>query len=220
MADPSSRAGARYATPEILQYLDTLHASHDASLAAAFDAPSQEGMPAIQVGPSEGRFLELLARLVRARRAVEIGTLAGYSAIRIARGLGPAGRLWTLEREPRHAAVARDRIRRAGLSERVEIVEGDAVERLRDLEAQGPFDLVFLDADKGSYDVYGRWAAANLRPGGLLLADNIYYFGRLLDSEDPAAEAMRRFHEEARASFETVCVPTPDGLLLGLRREA
>lgn len=218
MADPDSRAGARYGTPEILRYLDDLHAAHDAPLAAAFEAPRREGMPEIQVGPSEGRLLELLARLAGAQRAVEIGTLAGYSAIRLARGLGSTGRLWTLENDPRHAAIARARIAEAGLGDRVEIVEGDAAERLNDVAAHGPFDLVLLDADKGRYDLYGRWAAANLREGGLLIADNAYYFGRLLDPQDPAAIAVRRFHDEARTRFATVCVPTPDGLLLGVRR--
>jgi len=218
MADPSSRRGHRYATPEILRYVDALHASHDGALAAAFEAPEREGMPAIQVGASEGRLLELLARLAGARRAVEVGTLAGYSAIRLARGLGPEGRLWTFENDLRHAAVARARIAAAGLGDRVEIVEGDAAARLSDVVQHGPFDLVFLDADKGRYDLYGRWAAANVRPGGLLLADNSYFFGRLLEPDDSDAAAMRRFHEEAAASFETACVPTPDGLLLGVRR--
>lgn len=237
MADPSSRQGQRYATPEVLAYVDGLHAAHDGPLAAAFEAPAREGMPPIQVGASEGRLLELLARLIGGRaeriplgwtpgtgsadpqcRAVEVGTLAGYSAIRLARGLGPQGRLWTLENDPRHAAVARAQIAAAGLGDRVEIVEGDAAVRLADVAQHGPFDLVFLDADKGRYDVYGRWAAANLRPGGLLLADNAYFFGRLLDRDDGDAEAMRRFHEEAAARFESVCIPTPDGLLLGVRR--
>ena len=126
------------------------------------------------------------------------------------------------ERAARHAelvaAVARARIAGAGLGDRVEIVEGDAAVTLSGVAAHGPFDLVFLDADKGRYDLYGRWAAANLRPGGLLIADNAYFFGRLLEPDDADAGAMRRFHEEAAARFETVCVPTPDGLLLGLLR--
>ncbi len=218
MADPSSRKGQRYATPAILDYVDALHASHDGALAAAFEAPEREGMLAIQVGASEGRLLELLARLAGARLAVEIGTLAGYSAIRLARGLGPEGRLFTLESDARHAAVARARIAGAGLGDRVEIVEGDAAATLAGVAEHGPFGLVFLGAAKGRYDLYGRWAAANLRPGGLLIADNAYFFGRLLEPDDADAGAMRRFHEEAAARFETVCVPTPDGLLLGLLR--
>jgi predicted O-methyltransferase YrrM len=91
------------------------------------------------------------------------------------------------------------------------------VEVLERLSPEGPFDAVVIDADKANYDRYGRWARANLRRGGLLLGDNAYLFGRLLD-QSPEAEAMRRFHEEAAESFDTVCVPTPDGLLLGIKR--
>lgn len=218
MADPESRAGTSYETNEIRAFVHGLHGPHDAPLAAAFAAPEREGMPAIQVGPAEGALLTVVAALVSARRCVEIGTLAGYSALRIARGMAEGGRLWTIENEPRHARVARERIAAAGLGDRVEIVEGDAVDRLGALEPHGPFDLVFLDADKGRYDVYGRWAIAQLRPGGVLLADNAYFFGRLLDPSEPDAEAMRRFHREASEALLTACIPTPDGLLLGLKR--
>lgn len=215
MADPASRSGTTYGTAAILQHLDALHAAHDPALAAAYEAPERESMPSIQLGPSEGRLLELLASLTGARRAVEIGTLAGYSAIRLARGMGSDGRLWTIEHEPRHAEIARARIAEAGLDDRVEVVVGDGLEALGDLEARGPFDLVFLDADKGRYDQYGRWAYEHLAPRGLLIADNVYLFGRLLADDDPEAEAMRRFHREAAERLDTVCVPTPDGLLLG-----
>lgn len=216
MADDDSRAGARYGTPEILRYLDELHAPHDAGLAAAFSAPGRHRMPAIQVGVSEGKLLELFVKLVGGRKIVELGTLAGYSAIRIARALPVGGKLWSVEYDPRHAEVARESLRTAGVEERVEVCVGRGVDVLPTLEAHGPFDVVFVDADKESYDVYGRWAAKNLRSGGLLLGDNAYLFGELLDNTDRAS-AMRRFHEEARASFDTVCIPTPDGLLLGVR---
>ena len=111
MADPGSRKGHGYATPEILDWLDRLHAAHDAPLEEAFDAPGRHGMPAIQLGPSESRLLEILLGLAGARRVVEIGTLAGYSAIRIARALPVDGRLWTIEADSRHAAVARDGVK-------------------------------------------------------------------------------------------------------------
>lgn len=215
MADPASRSGSTYGSAAILRHLDALHAPHDAALAAAYEAPEREGMPSIQLGPSEGRLLELLVALAGARRAVEIGTLAGYSAIRIARGMGPEGRLWTIEHEPRHAEIARAGLEAAGLADRVEIVVDDGMTALGPIERHGPFDVVFLDADKGRYDQYGRWAYANLAPGGLLLADNAYFFGRLLDESDPEADAMRRFHREAAERLDTVCIPTPDGLLLG-----
>jgi caffeoyl-CoA O-methyltransferase len=217
MADPNSRDGSSYGTTQVRAFVDALHAGHDGALASAFDAPAREAMPQIQVSPSEGRALSLLAMLIAAERAVEIGTLAGYSAIQIARGMRPNGKLWTLENEPRHAAVARANIERAGLARRIEVVEGDAGDRLGELEVHAPFDLVFLDADKGRYDLYARWATRHLREGGVLVADNAYFFGRLLeDSED--AEAMRRFHRETAASLDTACLPTPDGLLLAIKR--
>jgi caffeoyl-CoA O-methyltransferase len=216
MADPDSRKGVRYADPAILDWLDRVHAAHDHALATAFDAPEREGMPAIQVGPSEGRLLTLLMRMIGARRVVEVGTLAGYSAMRIARGLAPGGHLWTCELEAKHAAVARANLHAAGLADHVTIVEGAALETLPTLERHGPFDAVFVDADKGHYPEYGRWAMDHLRPGGLLLADNAYLFGELLD-DSATALAMRRFHEEAAARLETVCISTPDGLLLGIK---
>jgi caffeoyl-CoA O-methyltransferase len=217
MADSDSRKGVRYSTPELLQYLDTLHAPHDAALTRAFDAPEREGLPAIQVNPSEGRLLELFVRLVGAKKIVELGTLAGYSAIRLARALPEGGKLWTVELEPQHARIARENIAAAGLTPKVEVCVGPALDVLPGLEKHAPFDAVFIDADKERYDVYGRWAAKHTRRGGLLLGDNAYYFGKLMEKTADAA-AMRRFHEEAKDSYDTVCVPTPDGMLLGIRR--
>lgn len=218
MADPNSRAGTRYATPDILAWVDGLHVPHDPALRAAFEAPERQGIPAIQVGVSEGKAIGLMLRMIGARKVVELGTLAGYSAIHIGRALPPGGQLWTIELEAQHARIARENLAGAGLSDRVTVVEGSGTQVLASLEPHGPFDAVFLDADKGNYDVYGRWAAAHVRPGGLLIADNAYYFSDLLDPIKPESAAMRRFHEESRAAFDTVCLPTPDGLVVGIRR--
>lgn len=217
MADAETRSGARHATGDLLAWVNALHVPHDPPLAAAFESPDTHGLPAIQVGPSEGRFMSLLLKLVGARTVVEIGTLAGYSAIHLARALPADGHLWTIEREVSHAQVARHNLDMAGLARTVTVIVGPALDVLPTLERNAPFDAVFLDADKGNYDRYGRWAARTLRPGGLLLGDNAHFFGRLLD-EGPEAEAMRRWHEEAREAFDTVCIPTPDGLLLGVKR--
>ena len=217
MADKDSRAGTRYADEAILAYVQRVHAAHDSGLDAAFTSPDRDDLPAIQVGPSEGRLLEVLLRMAGARKVVEIGTLAGYSAIRCARALGEGGKVWTIEVSPEHAEVARRNIDTAGLADRIEVVVGEARAVLPGLEAHGPFDAVFIDADKESYDAYGRWAAANLREGGLLLGDNAYLFGHLME-DTPGAAAMRRFHEEAARGFDTVCIPTPDGLLLGVKK--
>jgi caffeoyl-CoA O-methyltransferase len=175
-------------------------------------------MPEIQLGPAEGRLLELLLRLANAKKVVEIGTLAGYSALWMARALPPGGRLWTIEADPEHAAVAARILGEAGLGDRVTLVEGDAAELLPTLRDSGPFCAVFLDADKARYDLYGRWATDNLRPGGLLIADNAYLFGRLL-GDDEEARRMRRFHEEMALHYRSVCIPTPDGLAVGIRND-
>lgn len=216
MADQDSRAGQRYSSKAILDYVNSTHVPHDAGLARAFATP--EGIPAIQVGPSDGKLIQLLLRLAGAKKVVEVGTLVGYSAIHMARGLPAGGKIWSIEYEAKHAAVARENIAAAGLSDTIEVLVGAGTEVLPQIAHHGPFDAVFIDADKGNYDGYGRWAAQHLRPGGLLLGDNAVYFGNLLDPADPSAAAMRRFHEEATRHFDTVCIPTPDGLLLGIKR--
>lgn len=217
MADTDSRAGLTYATREILDWVARVHAPHDAALARAFDAPAAHGMPAIQLGASEAKVVALLLRLAGARKVVEIGTLAGYSALVMARALPEDGRLWTVEFDPRHAAVARGNLAAAGVAERVTVLEGAGLDVLPSLEEETPFDAVFVDADKRNYDAYGRWAAKHVRKGGLLVGDNAFLFGRLLEDSEEGA-AMRRFHEEAREAFETACLPTPDGMLIGVRR--
>lgn len=217
MADNTSRTGASYASPAILELVERIHAAHDPALERAYRSPEREQMPPISLGPSEGKLLSLLAQLSGAKRAVEIGTLAGYSAIHLARGLGEGGVLHTLELEPRHAEIARANIAAAGLPARVEVHIGSAAEILPRLIAEGPFDLVFLDADKAGYPEYAIWAADNLRAGGLLVADNSYYFGKLLEDE-ATARAMRRFHEQLPARFASVCAPTPDGLVVAIRK--
>jgi caffeoyl-CoA O-methyltransferase len=215
MADNDSRAGARYTTPQILEYTSRVHAAHDAALAQAFAVP--EGIPAIQVGPSEGKLLELLVRLVGGKKIVEVGTLVGYSAIHLARPLPADGHLWTIEFEQKHAEVARGNLQRAGLGERVTVLVGAGKDVLPTLTGKGPFDVVFIDADKVNYDFYGTWALANLRKGGLVIGDNAYLFGELLEDSD-RGRAMRSFHEQVAAACDSVCVPTPDGLVVGIKR--
>lgn len=215
MADDDSRAGSRYATRPILDWCAQTHAPHDAALARAFATP--DDVPAIMVGPSEGRLLALFCQLVGARKVVEVGTLVGYSTIHMARALAPGGHLWSIEFEPRHAAIARDNVAAAGLADRVTVLEGAGVDVLPTLEPHGPFDVVFIDADKVNYDRYGTWALANLRPGGLVLGDNAFLFGELMDDSD-RGRAMRAFHELLAKHCDSVNIPTPDGLALGIKR--
>lgn len=215
MADNDSRAGKRYDTSQIIEYVNRVHASHDAGLAQAFAVP--EGIPAIQVGPSEGRMLYLLMKLIGAKKVVEVGTLVGYSAIQMARALPAGGKLFSVEFEPKHAEVARKNIAAAGLADKVEVRVGAGIEVLPTLAQHGPFDAVFIDADKQSYDKYGEWAVANLRKGGIVIGDNAYLFGELFGNDD-RARAMRGFHEYVAAHCDSVCVPTPDGLVVGIKR--
>lgn len=217
MADPSSRSGTTYASSTLLGWIDALHHPLDAAAQRAFDAPTAAGMPAVQVGRGEARLIALLLRLHGARKVVEVGTLAAFSTIEIARALPADGHVWTVEREAHHARVARENLDAAGLAARVTVCEGAGRDVLPTLNAHGPFDAVFLDADKTGYEHYVVWAIENLRAGGLLLADNTFFFGKLLDESDDAA-SVRRFHERARGAFETVHVPTPDGLLVGIKR--
>jgi caffeoyl-CoA O-methyltransferase len=215
MADVVSRAGERYTSPGILEFVNRVHAPHDAGLARAFAVP--DGIPAIQVGPSDGKLIALLLRLVRATKVVEVGTLVGYSAIHMARALAPGGHLWSVEFEPRHAEVARANLAAAGVADRVTVVVGAGRDVLPTLAPHAPLDAVFIDADKVNYDHYGRWAIDHLRPGGLVLGDNAYLFGELLDDSD-RGRAMRGFHELVAANCDSVCAPTPDGLVIGIKR--
>src|SRR6185312_6614747 len=137
------------------------------------------GLPDIQVAALDARHLEVLARASGARRAVEIGTLGGYSGVAILRGLAADGELDTIDSEPRHAEVARESFRRAGFADRARVHVGLALDVLPRLERRGPFDLVFIDADKEGYPRYLDWAAQNLRPGGIVLLDNAFLFGDL-----------------------------------------
>ncbi|MBA3454269.1 MAG: O-methyltransferase, partial [Deltaproteobacteria bacterium] len=191
------------------------HVPHDAALAQAFAVP--EGIPAIQVGPSDGRVLHLLLKLANAKKVVEVGTLVGYSAIHMARALPEDGHLWSIEFDARHAEVARANLAAAGLTDRVTVVVGAGKDILPTLVAHGLFDAVFIDADKVNYDFYGQWAIEHLRTGGLVLGDNAYLFGELLEDAE-RGRAMRKFHELVAATCDSVCCPTPDGLVIGIKR--
>jgi predicted O-methyltransferase YrrM len=176
-------------------YLAELLVGDDPALAAALAANAAGGLPAIDVSPLQGKLLHILARLAGARRILEIGTLGGYSTIWLARALPEEGRLVSLEAEPRHAEVARKNIAAAGLAGRVEVVLGRALDTLPTLA--GPFDLVFIDADKRGNPDYLAWALRLSRPGTVILCDNVVRDGAITDaaSRDPGVVGTRRFFE-------------------------
>ncbi len=179
------------------QYVGARLIASDPILETALDASAAAGLPPIQVSPCQGKLLQLLAQIHQARTILEIGTLGGYSTIWLGRALPADGRLVTLELEPRHAEVARSNLARAGLSSRVEQRVGPAIQTLPRLaaEGQGPFDFIFIDADKPGTADYFRWAVKLSRPGSVILVDNVIRKGALIEeaSTDPAVQGMRRF---------------------------
>ncbi len=181
------------------QYIDHLVAPEDAALKAVLPALDAAGMPQISISPNQGKFLQMLALLCRAERILELGTLGGYSTIWMARALPETGRLISLELEAAYAEVARENIVRAGLSEKVDIRVGNALETLAALEKEnaGPFDLIFIDADKPPYAEYFQWALRLSRPGSLIVADNVIREGAVLepDSPDERVTGVRRFNQ-------------------------
>ncbi|MCM2414084.1 O-methyltransferase [Streptomyces sp. RKAG290] len=208
-------------------YFNTLLVGPDDALDAAVEASEKAGLPAIQVAANQGKLLNLLARLQGARTVLEIGTLGGYSTIWLARALPEGGRLLTLESDPECAEVARGNIERAGLSEVVEIRVGRALDTLPELAEQGygPFDVVFIDADKPSNPDYLAWSLRLTRPGSLIVADNVVRDGEVADgaSDDPKVQGVRRFTELVAAeptltatALQTVGTKGYDGLLMAL----
>jgi caffeoyl-CoA O-methyltransferase len=210
---------------EITRYTEATFAPEDPTLVEIRTRSHAAGLPDIQVGALDGLHLEVLARAIAAQKAVEIGTLGGYSGVCLLRGLGAAGRLWTLEMEPEHAKVARESFAKAGVAERAQVIVGPASANLPSIVAHGPFDLVFIDADKLGYPEYLDWAAEHLRTGGMVLGDNAFLFGEVVHEPsgrpDEAARirAMREFHRKlvSGGRFRSTMLPTGEGLALGVK---
>jgi predicted O-methyltransferase YrrM len=212
---------------EVDRYIVDLLVLEDPALDAALAAAAAAGLPAQDVSPPQGRLLELLARMRGARRILEIGTLAGYSTICLARALGPGGRLVSLEIDAARAEVARANLARAGVDGVAEVRVGPALETLPRVAAEdgGPFDLVFIDADKERTPDYLGWALELTGPGSAIVADNVVRGGALADagSDDARVRGARRFHEMVAAeprlratTIQTVGSKGHDGFTLAL----
>jgi predicted O-methyltransferase YrrM len=202
-------------------------ATPDFALDAALAANAAAGLPAIDVSPPQGKLLYLLARMARARKILEIGALGGYSTIWLARALPPDGFVVTLEAVPKHAEIARENVRRAGLSGQVRVRLGPALESLPRIaeEGIGPFDLVFIDADKPSNPDYLAWALRLARVGATIVCDNVVREGAIVDraSADPSVQATRRMFDmiakEPRLSataIQTVGAKGWDGFVVAI----
>ena len=205
--------------PALRRWAEQVFQPEDEVLREIRERGVREGLPAIAVGKFDGLHLEVLARVAGALKAVEIGTLAGYSGVCLLRGMGPHGVLHTFEFSEKHARVADESFHKAGVAARAHIHVGPAATTLREIEAEAPFDLVFIDADKVGYPAYLAWAAEHLREGGMLLADNAFGFGEVHVSTDEGVVALRKFNEElARGGrFRATMLPTAEGLAMGVK---
>ncbi len=213
--------------PKISDYVGRLYAGDAARKSETRRRAAKAGLPDIHVGPLDALHLEVLVRAARAKKAVEIGTLAGYSGESIARGLLRGGKLYTFEYDPRHAAVAKETFRRAGLSKRVEVIVGPALKNLKAIESKGPFDFVFIDADKVNYGRYFDWAAKHLRLGGAVAADNTFAFDFIADDASKIKDERRRKNVRALQVFNrkvardkrfaSTIFPTGEGLTLAVK---
>jgi predicted O-methyltransferase YrrM len=203
-------------------YISALFAPEDQLLASLREEADRTGLPPIAVSADEGRLLQVLLTSIRARRVLEVGTLGGYSAIWMARALREDGELISIEIEPKHAEFARRYLERAGLRDRVDIRVGRALDVLPSLDGE-QFDAIFLDADKEPMPNYFEWALRLLRPGGLLIADNTLWGGKVFDDaeRDEKTTAVREFNRRMATDprILSILVPTHDGVAIGVVRE-
>jgi predicted O-methyltransferase YrrM len=201
-------------------FITQTFASEDDSLARIREQIQARGLPTITVKPEEGRFLQVLVAACRPKVAIEIGTLGGYSGTWIARGLPEGGRLITLELDPLRAEIAREHFRLAGVDDRVEVRVGDAHKLLLELSDLGPFDFVFIDAEKEGYPAYLEWTLSHLRPGGVLAVHNTFRKGAILDldNRDPAVLATRELNQRVADNPRLISTifPAGDGMTIGV----
>ena len=184
-----------------------------------------KGLPDIHLPPLDAQILETIVAASGIKLAVEIGVLAGYSALRILRGIQPGGKLYAFEKSEKNAQIARENWQQFGISEQVDLRVGDAKILLPEINHLGPFDLVFIDADKASYPDYFYWAKQNLRPGGVLLADNCFAFGLLWSQKEMSASerdisnAIGNFNHLVASDpeFRTAMIPTGEGMLFAVK---
>ncbi|MEQ8672184.1 MAG: O-methyltransferase [Aggregatilineales bacterium] len=197
-----------------------IFAKDDDALKQAYDSTKVNDMPAISVNPQDGALLNWLLRSINAKTAVEIGTLAGYSGIWIARGLAQGGKLYTVEVSSKHKQVAQANFDTAGVADKVEIVQGQGRDVLPKIAAKAPFDFVFIDANKDEYPFYLEWATENVRSGGIIAAHNAYRNGNVLDPKEDADRIMRDFIQTIADDPRLLgmIVPLGDGMAIALKQ--
>lgn len=206
--------------PTLDQYVVDLFSPEDDALKWIQEEAARNELPAISVRPHEGRLLQFLLKAIGAKKVVEVGTLAGYSGTWMARALPADGKLYTLERSSKHAQVAQASFKRAGVSDKVQLFEGPALESMQKLKGQGPFDFVFIDADKGGYPKYMEWAIENLRVGGIVAAHNAFRNGHVIAPENDDDKAMHQFNQALAKNdrLDSTIIAMGDGLAVGIKK--
>ena len=210
---------------DTIRYIEDLFAVEDELLKSVREECEKLGRGGVQIRAFEGRLLQVLMRMIGSKNVLEIGMFLGYSTIWMARALPENGVIYTLEKEEAHVSRARDFFARGNLTEKINIVKGDARESLRDIESFSPFDFIFIDANKGAYAEYLQWAMGNLRSGGVIVADNTLLFGKVMSATRPEGvsqaqwENMRAFNQRLALSLEftSILVPTDEGLTVAVK---
>ncbi|MEI3892539.1 MULTISPECIES: O-methyltransferase [Bacillus] len=212
------------------QYVSDVLIPKDSILEEVLQANATANLPAHEVSPTQGKFLQLLVQIQGARNILEIGTLGGYSTIWLARGLSSGGRVVTLEASEKHADIARSNTERASLNDRIEVRTGLALDSLQQIENEKyePFDFIFIDADKQNNPAYFEWALKLSRPGTVIIGDNVVREGEVIDntSNDPRVQGIRRFYERIAAeprvsatALQTVGSKGYDGFIMVVVKE-
>lgn len=208
-----------------IQYINDLFAEEDETLKDVYLAAQEINKEGIQVSPYEGKILQFLIQLSKAKKVVEIGTLVGYSAIWMARALPKDGKLYCLEKDDKNAEIARGFFEKVGLSHKIELKVGDALTSIEEIQTDGPFDMVFIDANKAAYEEYLDWAFENIASEGVIVGDNTFLFGNVLRDEPEKGisknqfSAMKAFNQKLadHPNFTSVMLPTAEGMTVGVR---
>ena len=202
-------------------YVNELFTREDETLRHVRQQTTAHGIPLISLEPNEAKLLQMLVRLCGAERVVEVGTLAGYSGICIARALPAHGKLFTIEVSSVHAELARAHFEYAGLADKVTVLQGAGMDLLPKLASEGPIDLMFIDADKASYHSYLEWAADNLRVGGAVVADNVFWQGYIFDPKTEDDHGVVNFNQALAQHplFDSTIIEVGDGIALGVKTQ-
>jgi predicted O-methyltransferase YrrM len=207
------------------QYISDLFAPEDKILISVKDSIINNNLKPININPDEAKILQILLRLINAKNIVEIGTLAAYSTIWLARSLVDGGKLYSFEKEEKTAEIAKNNIKNSDVSDKVEIIIGDAHKNLALIENKSPFDAIFIDAEKSGYCDYLDWAEKNVRKGGLIIGDNSFLFGLVyqenpLDKNSKNAEIMKSFNLRLSnpEKYDSVIIPTKEGLTIAIKK--